>query len=154
MPSRYLVIYVILVGLAACGGGSNPDDPDAPPADASPACELAKTYQDFTNIRPRFSRQCSFMDCHDASSPEAMMDLTAADARDQLVAVDATMEIAAGFKRVVAGSPSTSYLMIILGDYTGPIDQDVGTMPQNSPLLCREKRDAIDRWITAGALDD
>jgi hypothetical protein len=156
------LFLVVLGGLVACGGGGNGDDaPDGAPADASPACAEATTYQDFTRIQANiFVRQCSFMDCHDASSPESMMDLTAANARDLLVNVDARLMIAQGFKRVVPGSPSTSYLMIILGDeavppkYPGPIDTDIGTMPQNSPLLCKEKRDAIERWIVAGALDD
>jgi len=150
------VLSALLVGLAACGGGSS-NDPDAAPADASPACALATTYQDFTTIQSQiFTRQCSFMDCHDPTAPEAMMDLTAANAQSLLVNVDARMTVAAGFKRVVPGSPETSYLMIILGDprYPGPIDMDIGTMPQNSPLLCKEKREAIERWILAGAPND
>lgn len=154
------VIVVVLVGLGGCSGGGT-EGPDGAPADASPACAEATTYQDFTRIQANiFVRQCSFMDCHDASSPESMMDLTAANARDLLVNVDARLMVAQGFKRVVPGSPATSYLMIILGDdvtppkYPGPIDMDFGTMPQNSPLLCQEKRDAIERWILAGAPDE
>jgi hypothetical protein len=38
--------------------------------------------------------------------------------------------------------------------FDGPITKDVGPMPQNSPLLCKEKRDAIQRWIEAGAPDN
>jgi hypothetical protein len=157
MSTRRLVISIVLVGMvAACGGGnSGDDDPDAAPADASPSCQEATTYQDFTSIQANiFVRQCAFMDCHDSSAPESMMDLTATNARDQLVDVDCMLGVAAGMKRVVANSPSTSYLMIILGEYPGPIDNDVGTMPLNSPLLCQEKRDAIERWINAGAPDD
>ena len=56
------------------------------------------------------------------------------------------------FKRVVAGDPANSYLLMILGHIDGPIDPNVGTMPGgNNPLLCVEKREAIARWITAGA---
>jgi hypothetical protein len=47
--------------------------------------------------------------------------------------------------------------MVILGEFPGPpgmIDPLVGTMPSNSPLLCQEKRDAIERWINAGAPND
>lgn len=144
----------LLVSVAACGGGG--DHPvDAGTADASPACQLATTYQDFTSIQENiFKRQCAFMDCHDATAPEAHLDLTGTTAHDQLVDINAESNVAAGWKRVVAGSPSTSYLMIMLGRYTGPIDPDVGTMPQNSPLLCDEKLDAIERWITAGAAND
>jgi hypothetical protein len=154
MPYRLLVILVAVVGGAACSGGSSPDI-DGAPADASAACQMATTYQDFTTIQSQiFTRQCAFMDCHDSASPESMMDLTAANARDQLVNVDVMLEVAAGWKRVVPGDPVNSYLMVILGAQPGPLDSTVGTMPLNSPLLCDEKRQAIARWITAGALDD
>jgi hypothetical protein len=159
MSSARSVILVVLVGLGGCSGGN--DGPDAAPADASPACAEARTYSDFTSIQTNiFDHQCSFMDCHDPVAPESMMDLTAATAHDLLVNIDAKLDVAVGFKRVVPGDPAASYLMIILGDnavpakYPGPLDPDIGTMPQNSPLLCQEKRDAIERWIVAGALDD
>jgi hypothetical protein len=92
-------VILAMVGLAACKGDR--EQPDGQPSDASAACELAKTYQEFSTIQAEiFARpgggQCSFMDCHDASSPEAMMDLTGPDARAMLVGVDATMEVAAG----------------------------------------------------------
>jgi hypothetical protein len=157
MRLRLVFAPTILVGMTACGGGGG--DTDAAPADASASCVLARSYQDFTSIQDNiFERQCAFMDCHDAGSPEANMDLTSATAHALLVNVDATLDVAQAqaLKRVVPGSPATSYLMIILGDprYPGPIDPDVGTMPQNSPLICQDKLDAIERWINAGALDD
>jgi hypothetical protein len=156
MSTRLLVISIALASAACGGGGSGDDDTvDAAPADASPSCQLATTYQDFSTIQTEiFNRQCAFMDCHDSAAPESMMDLTAVNARDQLVDVDVMLTVAAGMKRVVAGNPQSSYLMVILGEVPGPLDPDVGTMPLNSPLLCQEKRDAIERWIMAGALDN
>jgi hypothetical protein len=146
----------ILVGLVGCGGGgTDPMDPDAGPPDASPACEAARGYQDFTSIQTNiFTRQCSFMDCHDSGSPEAGMDLTGADAHMLLVNHEVEQSIAAGWLRVVPNDPQLSYLMVALGRVDGTIDPDVGTMPQNSPLLCTEKIDAIERWILAGAPND
>jgi hypothetical protein len=156
--TRHLAISFILVGAGCGGGGQQGDDVDGAPADASAACALATTYQDFTSIQENiFKRQCAFMDCHDSVSPESMMDLTAPNARDQLVDVDCRLGVAMApvqLKRVIAGDPMNSYLMQIIGQYPGPLDPDIGTMPENSPLLCKEKRDAIERWITAGALDN
>lgn len=153
-----VAISIVLGGVVACGGGNSGDDePDANvlPADASPSCQEATTYQDFTSIQQNiFVRQCAFMDCHDSVAPESDLDLTGLNARDLLVDVDCSLAVAAGMKRVVAGDPQSSYLMVILGEFPGPIDSNVGTMPLNSPLLCQEKRDAIERWIMAGALDD
>ena len=54
----------------------------------------------------------------------------------------------AGWTRVVAGQPDTSYLLVALGGAPGP---DMGTMPWAMPPLCPEKIDAIRRWIAVGA---
>ena len=54
---------------------------------------------------------------------------------------------------MVPNQPSMSYLMVVLGHIDGPLDPRIGTMPYNSPLLCVEKREAIERWIAAGAPD-
>ena len=162
MTTRFNVILLVIGavgGLGACGGGGDDGDDtpavDGAPADASAACALATTYQNFTMIQTEiFQRQCSFMDCHDALAPEAQMDLTGATAHSSLVDVPSTMAVAMGMDRVEPGNPAMSYLMVILGEYPGPLDPVVGTMPSNSPLLCQEKRDAIERWIVAGAPND
>jgi|SRR5688572_12062787 len=153
---------VVALSASACGGGGSDDtgDDDTPtvdagPADASPACAEALTYQDFTSIQENiFKRQCAFMDCHDSGQPEADMDLTGATAHGLLVNHETVQDVADGWMRVVPGMPAQSYLMVALGEIDGPIDPDVGTMPQNSPLICQEKRDAIERWILAGAPND
>ena len=56
----------------------------------------------------------------------------------------------------VPGDPSSSYLEVMLGSVKGKIDPSVGIMPQNTggELLCCQKLDAIQRWITAGALNN
>ena len=149
---RALTLTTVLA-ITACGGGG--DGFDGAPADASMACTLATTYQELTPIRDNiFKRSCAFMDCHDSAQPEGEMDLTGASTHANLVNVPVTSLVATGWVRVVPGNPQMSYLMVMLGRYPGPIDDNVGPMPQNSPPLCREKIDAIERWITAGALDN
>jgi hypothetical protein len=150
---------VLILALAACsGGGDDGDDTpaiDGAPADASAACVAATMYQSFTMIQTQiFQRQCAFMDCHDALAPEAQMDLTGATAHAALVNTPSVMAAAQGMLRVTPNDPAMSYLMVILGEYPGNLDPVVGTMPSNSPLLCQEKRDAIERWIVAGAPND
>jgi hypothetical protein len=65
-------------------------------------------------------------------------------------------------KIVVPGDGAKSYMLVMIGEIqpamadppASAIRADVGTMPQGSPLLCQEKRDAIQRWIVAGALEN
>jgi hypothetical protein len=55
-----------------------------------------------------------------------------------------------GWVRVVPGSLEASYLLVALGRVPGPKPRD-GFMPLESPALCEEKLEAIERWILAGA---
>ena len=68
-----------------------------------------------------------------------------------LVGVPAVGDSADGLNLVEPGNPMESYLLIILGHYgtDDPRIPDDGnrTMPFNSPLLCEQKRDAIERWV-------
>lgn len=155
---------VVLGFLVACGGGGgndNPDgnvDPDVPP---SPACQEATTYQDIGNIESKiFAGSCTFSGCHNGGNTDAgMMDLRAGMAHAHLVDIDA--QVGPGRKLVVAGNPKASYLMLMIGA-VAPEDAEppgelppanIGLMPQNAggKLLCKEKRDAVERWIMAGA---
>ena len=64
--------------------------------------------------------------------------------------------------RVIAGNSNGSWMMKMLGqvqDTTPPscaIDPHIGLMPMDNlgELLCVQKRDAIERWINAGAMND
>ena len=65
------------------------------------------------------------------------------------------------YKYVVPNQPNQSWLLLMLGhkqpgEMSPPlasVPNPPGLMPQNSGgvLICKEKRDAIERWITAGA---
>ena len=138
-----------LVTLVACGGGSD-DDADSPDA-VSPSCMEATSHSDLAWIQEKvFTPSCAgFSACHMGSALEAEgLNLEPGQSHTQLINVDSTLF--PQFKRVVPGDPQNSYLMIIMGQFSGPLGEG-GTMPYNNPLLCKEKRDAVERWITMGA---
>lgn len=146
-----------------CGGGggdgpndANPD-PDTPP---SPACQEATTYQDIASIETKiFKISCVFSGCHNGGNTDAgMMDLREGMAAAHLVDIDSKIDTTR--KLVVANDPAASYLLLMLGEIApgeasppgSAPPANIGLMPQNSPsLLCNEKREAIARWIEAGA---
>lgn len=149
-----------LLFLAACGGGGGDDQPmiDAPP---SAACTEATTYQDITNIESKiFKASCIFSGCHNGGNTDAgKVDMREGMALTHLVNVDS--KVATGRKLVVPGDVAASYLMLMIGE-VAPAEAsppgslpptDIGLMPQNAGgmLLCNEKREAISRWIMAGA---
>jgi hypothetical protein len=93
----------------------------------------------------------NFNACHRGAALSALqLNLEDGNSEANLVGVPArtTEAEASGFDIVVAGDADSSYLMVILGDVSGPIGS-AGTMPFNSPLLCEQKRDAIARWINS-----
>ena len=46
--------------------------------------------------------------------------------------------------------PADSYLLVAIGHRPGTLPEG-GTMPLNAPVMCEPIRDAIERWIMAGA---
>ncbi len=122
---------------------------DAPP---SAPCLEASAHSDFAWIRDDvFAVSCSaFASCHQGGNPPAQLDLEPARAYDDLVGVAATTIPGWGL-RVAPGDPEHSYLLVKLGAVAGPLGAAGTTMPLGSPLLCAEIRDAIRRWIAAGA---
>jgi hypothetical protein len=142
---------VLTLGCGGDDGGAQDSGPDA----ISPSCMEATQHSDLTWIQDRILQpSCAgFKSCHMGLAPDAGgLSLERGQTHRQLVNVDS--EMFTQFKRVLPNDPANSYMMIILGQYPGPIDPDIGMMPYNSPLLCREKRDAIERWIMAGAPDE
>lgn len=161
---RALCSASLLVSLGCGGGGGGGGGDDDPGIDAPPsaACLEAETYQDIQNIEDKIFRgSCIFSGCHNGQATAAgRIDLRTGAARDALVDVDS--EVNVGFKLVVPGQAKQSYLLLILGHFqpgeadppTDAPPSSIGTMPQGTggALLCREKREAIERWIVAGAL--
>jgi len=145
------LLPALLLAIASCGPGE--EGPDAAPPDANPFCLEATNHSDLPWLQEHiFTPSCSdFTVCHMGRALMAgELSLEDGKSHDELVDVDSTLF--PEFKRVVAGDPANSYLMIILGQYEGPIDPMAGTMPYRNPLLCQEMRDAIERWIVDGAL--
>jgi len=123
--------------------------PDAPPAKLTP-CEEAVFHSDLPWIQANiFSVSCASGSCHDATSPEAQLDLTAGHAHYELVGVKST--IYTSWNLVTPGNADASMLLVRLGGATGPGE---ATMPKGQASLCSEKIDAVRRWIAAGAPSD
>jgi hypothetical protein len=141
------------------------------PADATPICAEAESHSDLDWLQAHvFSTSCVFSSCHKGTAHDAAgLSLEPGKSWAGLVGQDCQMTIAmpppTQWVRVVPGDPANSYLMVLVdpkdntlpgGDsdpdgYDGPIDPKVGSMPYNSPLLCKEKIGALRRWIEAGA---
>jgi hypothetical protein len=135
---------LFVIGLAACSGTSSTED------SLTPTCQDAMTHSDLAWIQTNiFTKSCAFSGCHVGTAPNAgHLDLEAGTSYANLVGANAMTQ--PGWKRVVAGDPDSSFLMVALGHAAGPMPAD-GYMPLSSPALCTEKLDAIARWITAGA---
>ena len=157
-----LRLAVILCIVSSCAKDSGTQAPDAsthapdgsvvaPDAPAATVCSEAMLHSDLPWLQENvFTPSCATGMCHRGSDPEVGLSLESGMSHATLVGHDAST--AAGWVRVVPGSPSTSYLMVALGRAAGPAPKD-GTMPLGMPPLCGAKVDAIERWIMAGAAD-
>jgi hypothetical protein len=138
----------LVLCFSACTAADPDVSTDGPAGDTS--CEEAKGHSDLAWIQSNlFSRSCSLPSCHRGSAATAgFLDLEAGRARGQLV--DTASTSAGGWKRVVPGDAARSYLLVAIGQSAGPRPID-GVMPVGGPALCADKREAIQRWIEAGA---
>ena len=156
---------VVLALVGGCGGGpAGTVDAPSSVADAPiPAiCVEAEQHSDLTWIQQNvFDKQCTFSGCHNGAPDDAgKMDLRDGMSIASIVGVASHMCPTA--TRVIAGNSNGSWMMKMLGqvqDTTPPscaIDQKIGLMPMDNmgELLCVQKRDAIQRWIDAGAMND
>jgi hypothetical protein len=171
---RRCLASAVLVTLALSGCRTSlEDEPDADTSGGrlcKPAttaeCTMAATQSSLAWIETNvFAKSCAFSGCHNGAATVAgRIDLkTAGASHADLVGVDSVVE--PGRKLVVAGAPKQSYLMMMMRHFPPeemepmPVaapPSDIGFMPQNAggAVLCCQKLDAIDRWITAGAMND
>ena len=128
------------------------------------ACMQAETTQDLPWSEATICKpHCAVSGGHNAAATTAgRIDmLNPGMSHDDLVNQDSM--IAAGRKLVVPGKPKESYLLMMMQQFK-PTEMeptpvaappgDIGFMPQgtdNVPLCC-QKLDAVERWITAGAM--
>lgn len=174
MPRRAVLAGLLLVVACRETLEDAPDarpQPDAPMIDAgpSPSCVEAQSHSDLAFIEDQiFKFSCIASSCHDGIGANAgELNLKKDMSHAALVGVDARTDSEASpsgsYKLVVAGEPKQSYLMFMIRHYSGDEmvppagapDPNIGWMPQDIsgelPPMCIEKREAIVRWIEAGA---
>ncbi|MDQ3368663.1 MAG: hypothetical protein M3680_24810 [Myxococcota bacterium] len=167
VPSALVAGIMSVTALA--GGCRTSLEDDGEPAGAcklttTAPCMEADNHSDLAWIEANvFASSCAFSGCHNGAATAAgRINLKAGMSHAALVDVDSVIE--PGRKLVVAGQPRQSYLMMMV-QHVAPAEMDppaseppgeVGYMPQNAggAVLCCQKLDALDRWITAGALND
>jgi hypothetical protein len=122
----------------------------------SASCTDAATHQELSWIQKNvFTPQCTFSGCHNGeNTKQGKIDLR--DGKSFATLVNGDSMLQSGAKLVVPSDPATSYLEVMLGSEPGTVDPTVGLMPQSNGgmLLCCQKLDAIQRWITAGAMNN
>lgn len=142
---RAALVVPVLLAAAGC-------DTAVHHVEVSEACLEATGHSDYAWLRDNvFQPSCaSFVSCHMGSRPPGGLNLQTARAYAQLVGVPATS--ISGWQRVVPFRPQESYLLVKLGVITNvDLGKDGTYMPPNSPLICQEKLDAVQRWIASGA---
>lgn len=163
--SRVAVLASLLVGSAcrivleedsATDAGSTVD------AFVSPACVEAKSHSDLPWIEANVFKSCTFSACHhgQAGADAGRIDLRIGKSFATLVNFDSALDDTR--KLVVPGVPTKSYLLMMIKQIPPAMmeppaaapDPMIGYMPQNSGgrPICAEKRDAVERWISMGAL--
>jgi hypothetical protein len=146
----HVVFCIGIACVAACGGGGGGDDEVGPDAAVSATCLEATSHSDLDFIETKVFNSCRFMACHAAEGGQANnLSLEPGRSHDELVNHAAVSD--PGMMLVSPGNPQDSYLLVAVGHIPGQLPES-GQMPVNSPQLCLEKREAIERWIAAGAL--
>jgi hypothetical protein len=131
-------------------------------------CLMAATEASFSWIQTNiFNTNCFGSSCHSAagngkvafsqvSTGSAFTDLVGSNGVGVKSLIDPTRTL------VVPGNGSASYLEVMIQEISpamasppaSPPPGNIGYMPQANGVLCCQKLDAIDRWITPGATND
>lgn len=172
------VALVALLATSACRISLEDDETPMPPdgsggrlctvstsnAECLMAAAMPAVSQTLAWIEPNiFTRNCGTTACHSPTAgggaPGGVIVLTA-DSHTALVNVDT--KLANARKLVVPNDVGKSYLMVLMRHLTlqqadpspAPAPRDDLYMPLNSPPICCQKLDALERWIMNGALDN
>ena len=135
-----------LIGAAlACSSPPTPTDADQATAD----CVEARDHSDLAWIQENiFTASCATTSlCHRGQANDARgLNLEDGMALDNLI--DEPSYQCFGETLVVPGAPRDSYLMATFGVYPAGSCM-IQLMPFRQPPLCKDKHDAIERWITS-----
>lgn len=148
--SSLVSLSLVLIG---CGGDDDDGSDGNVDAGPSASCLEAEEHSDLEWIQENiFNGGCALSaSCHRGDAPDANgLNLEAGNSEENMVGVAAVGDSADGLNLVEPGDPMNSYLLIILGHYGTDdprIPEGTGPMPFNSPLLCEQKLQAIERWI-------
>src|ERR1051326_1252699 len=146
---RRPAVLAIALAIAGCKI-SLESKPDAP----SGACGEALSHSDLTWLQDNvFTHQCALSGCHNGGNTAGGMPPDLRSGMSYTYLVNAMSNLEPTRTLVVPGDPAKSYMLVMLGQIkpadadppAGPIQSNIGTMPMGNPLLCVEKRDAIDR---------
>lgn len=135
-----LTATLLLILSIASGCGSNTTEP------------TATVEPTFSSIQANvFAKSCATSSCHGVFGQRGGLILEGADAYANLVDASPgnTVALARGLRRVVAGKPDSSFLLVKL---TGPRDGEGDRMPQGNNPLNAQAIEAIRTWIANGAL--
>lgn len=156
-PSKSVGSFSLALALAAgcVDTGIRIPDASVDTADAMPSasCLEAPEHSDLPWLEANvFTPSCAaFNACHKGRALSAGgLNLESGRVLDSLLD-QPSLEFPTTRTMVVAGDPEASYLLVVIGARPGTLPE-AGTMPYNSALLCKPKRDAIERWILS--LDD
>lgn len=164
---RRLALFATCVAAVAAWGACRITlEDDSFPIDAgsnlSASCMMAQTSSDLAFLETKvFATACTFSGCHNGTDDDAgRMDLRSGMAFASLV--NQPSNIDPSFMLVVPGQPTQSYLLMMVQHFrpeemsppAEPPPFEVGLMPQNTggKPICAPKREAIARWIAAGAM--
>ncbi|HTL36322.1 MAG TPA: hypothetical protein VL326_24485 [Kofleriaceae bacterium] len=132
------------------------------------ACTMADMHSDFTFVKNTiFPIACSSSpSCHQSATSSGKLDLSVANAYTTLMGPNGTGGVMSNIDKtrvlVVPGQPKQSYLFFMVHGVTAangdppfmPPPSSTGLMPMGNKAICCQKIDAIERWITAGAMND
>ncbi len=140
-PRRVVALWVLVLGLCACGSESGTGPPPPPPPPGGLTLSGA--------VQPIFTSNCAFAaGCHAGPNAQEGMDLSEGQAFTSIVNM-ASGQVPRLF-RVAPSDPDSSYVVIKLEDKAG----QVGGTPTQMPLggqLTQAQIDTIRGWIAAGA---
>lgn len=101
------------------------------------------------DVQPIFDASCALSSCHIGSSPQAGLNLSAAQAYGELVNVPS---VQSSLDLVEPFDPQNSYLYLKIDD--DPSNNSMLRMPRSRPPLPDEEIEIIEAWIAEGALNN